>query len=187
MSFDRAAAFVMSKLAEVLARREGFYVAGSIPQVRNNPIDLRHSPHSTHPADDPDGIGYIDTIEHGWADAERQLMLYASRGLTVEQMIAEFAPPTDGNDTSEYLQFVCANLPCEPSTLVSDALQVGLQRGIMNKPKSQAILASGGAGGYISVLIIAALEHWGHLVMSSDVKTAITMLCIAAVSYFFHQ
>jgi hypothetical protein len=38
----------------------------------------------------------------GWADLERQLQLFASRGMTLEMAIYEFALPTE-NDTARYL------------------------------------------------------------------------------------
>jgi len=113
----------MSKLAQLIAQEEGFYVPGTIPYDRNNPGDLRHSPHSFHPPGDPDGIGQIDTIADGWADLERQLQLFAGRGLTLEQMIYEYASPPS-NNTAEYLAYICSGLKCDPQMLVSDALQI---------------------------------------------------------------
>jgi hypothetical protein len=77
-------------------------IPGTIPFDRMNPGDLRHSPHSSHPPDDPDGIGHIDTIEHGWADLERQLQLYAERGMTLQEAIYSWAPPIE-NNTVTYL------------------------------------------------------------------------------------
>jgi hypothetical protein len=48
----------VSKMAILMSHMEGFGVPGSIPTVRNNPLDLRHGPNASHPPDDPDGIGY---------------------------------------------------------------------------------------------------------------------------------
>lgn len=93
-------------LAVLIAQQEGFGVPGAIPTVRNNPGDLRHSPHSAHPADDPNGIGTIDTVEHGWEDLERQLKLNASRGMNLQQCIFTWAPQSDGNDPGAYLRNV---------------------------------------------------------------------------------
>jgi hypothetical protein len=84
----------MSKLAELIAQEEGFYVPDSLPNRDNNPGDLRHSPHSFHTAGSPDAVGQIHDIQDGWADLERQLQLYAARGLTLAQAIYEFAPPS---------------------------------------------------------------------------------------------
>jgi hypothetical protein len=97
----------MTKLAKLIAQIEGFGIPDAIPTVRKNPGDLRHSPHSEHPGGmgHEDDIGTIDTDAHGWADLERQLGLYALRGMTLEQAIYEFAPPSE-NDSARYLQFV---------------------------------------------------------------------------------
>lgn len=112
----------MTKLAQLIAQREGFGIPGDIPTVRHNPGDLKRSPHSTHPADDPNGIGYIDTDADGWADLERQLRLYAARGLTIQQAIETYAPPTE-NDTEAYLSFICEGLGLGPDVTVAEALQ----------------------------------------------------------------
>jgi len=99
-----------SRLAELIAKEEGFGVPGAIPTTHNNPGDLRHSPHSTHTADAPNAIGQIDTPAHGWEDLERQLQLYAERGLTLRQVIAIYAPPADHNNTAKYLADICVGL-----------------------------------------------------------------------------
>jgi hypothetical protein len=39
----------------------------------------------------PDDIGIIDSDADGWAVLERQLQLFASRGMTLEMAIYEFA------------------------------------------------------------------------------------------------
>lgn len=111
-----------TRLAQLVACMEGFGRPGSIPTIRHNPGDLRHSPHSDHTGLGPDEIGRIDTDEHGWEDLERQLQLYANRGLTLIEMIAEYAPPNE-NDTENYLQFVCSELGCEPLDPVQKALR----------------------------------------------------------------
>jgi len=112
-----------SNLAIAMATMEGYGVPGAIPTLRNNPLDLRHGPNATHPPADPDGIGYYATPELGWQDAERQLRIFAERKFTLQQMIFEFAPPSDGNDSAEYLAFVCSDLACAPGISVADALQ----------------------------------------------------------------
>jgi hypothetical protein len=110
-------------LAQLIAQEEGFDVPGSVPNRDNNPGDLRHSPHSFHTEANPDAIGQIDTPADGWADLERQLQLYAERGMTLREAIYEFAPPVE-NDSAQYLSFICAGLKCSPDTLVSDALAI---------------------------------------------------------------
>lgn len=100
----------MTRLAKLIAQEEGFGKPGAIPTTHNNPGDLRHSPHSTHPPGQPNAIGQIDSPEHGWEDLERQLRLFAARGLTLRQMVEIYAPPADHNNTEQYLRFVCAGL-----------------------------------------------------------------------------
>ena len=116
----------MTRLAQLIAREEGFGIPGALPTVRHNPGDLRHSPHSQHPGGPAhkDDVGTIDTDQHGWSDLERQLQIYADEGLTLRQMIHLYAPEEDHNNTSAYLQFVCKGGGWTPETKVSEALKV---------------------------------------------------------------
>lgn len=95
----------MTKLAQLISQEEGFFKPGTIPARRHNPGDLRHSPHSSHEGIGPDDIGIIDNDADGWADLERQLRIYAQRGMTLESAIYEFAPPAE-NDSAAYLKFI---------------------------------------------------------------------------------
>jgi hypothetical protein len=113
----------MSKLGRLIATEEGYGKPGAVPTRDDNPGDLRHSPHSTHLATAPDGIGIIDTPEDGWADLERQLELYADRGMTLQQAIFEFAPPEE-NDSARYLAFICQGLGLPATTSVAEALKL---------------------------------------------------------------
>lgn len=111
-----------SRLAEVIARNEGFGYPGAIPTRQHNPGDLRHSPHSSHPVDAPNAIGTIDSDSDGWSDLERQLAIYAARGLTLRELAYTYAPPGDGNPTEAYLASICTALHLPESALVADAL-----------------------------------------------------------------
>jgi hypothetical protein len=111
-----------TKLAQLIGLEEGFGKPGAIPTTHHNPGDLRHSPHSEHPTD-PNAIGVIDTDEHGWEDLESQLEKYAARGLTLAEMVAIYAPPSE-NSTNNYLHFITSGLSLPPSTPVSTALKV---------------------------------------------------------------
>jgi hypothetical protein len=117
-----------TRLAQLMSTEEGFGKLNpdgtwTVPTRDNNPLDLRHSPHSSHAGEGPNDIGIIDTIEDGWADAERQLQIYAERGMTLQSMIAIFAPPNE-NNTSAYLEFVCNGLGMPPGTPVAQALTI---------------------------------------------------------------
>lgn len=113
----------MSKLAELIAKEEGFGIPGSVPTRDHNPGDLRHSPHSMHSLDDPDGIGVIDNDADGWEDLERQLRLDASRGLTLQQLVFKYAPPEE-NNSAQYLKYLCDGLGVDPNTTVEEALKI---------------------------------------------------------------
>jgi hypothetical protein len=112
----------MTLLARLIAKEEGFGVPGAIPTVRNNPGDLSHAPNASHEGIAPDSVGIEPSAADGWADLERQLQLYASRGLTLGQMAEIYAPPFE-NDTASYLAALCSGLNCTSDTLVSDALE----------------------------------------------------------------
>jgi len=133
----------MTKLAQLIAREEGFGRPGAIPTRRNNPGDLRHSPHSAHPGgpQHADDIGTIDTVEHGWEDLERQLGLIAKKHylLTLEQFTAGerdskgvvlpggypgWAPTADNNDPARYAAMLAAGLGLAPDALFVDAIKV---------------------------------------------------------------
>lgn len=112
-----------TRLAQLIAREEGFGKLGAIPTLRNNPGDLRHAPHASHDGIDSNAIGIEPTEDDGWNDLERQLQLYAERGMTMEAMVAIYAPPNE-NATGQYLRFLCDALGVSPETLVSAALTV---------------------------------------------------------------
>ena len=110
----------MTKLAQLIARREGFGIPGTKPTRDHNPGDLKHAPH-IHSWDGAIGIEPNDAA--GWEDLERQLRLYAGRGLTLAQMVAIYAPSSE-NDSAAYLRFICAGLGLPANTPVSEALEL---------------------------------------------------------------
>jgi hypothetical protein len=114
----------VTKLARLIAKEEGFGTPGTLPTRNHNPGDLRHSPHSTHSPDHPDAIGKIDTDADGWADEERQLQLYAKRGLTLREMIINYYAPPNENDSEQYLAFICKELGVDQSCTVEKALEI---------------------------------------------------------------
>jgi hypothetical protein len=95
----------MTRLAQLIAKEEGFFKSGNLPARNHNPGDLRHSPHSQHAPGAPDAIGVIDDDADGWEDLERQLRIDAGRGMTLCQAIYSWAPPTE-NPTARYLSDV---------------------------------------------------------------------------------
>jgi hypothetical protein len=113
----------MSKLGVLIATEEGFFIPGSLPNRNNNPGDLLHSPHSFHRPGDPNSVGIIPTKSEGWADLNRQLQEFADRKLTLEQMVAIYAPEPV-NNTAAYLAFLVNGLGVPSTTTVAQALTI---------------------------------------------------------------
>jgi hypothetical protein len=114
---------MISLLAQAIAREEGYGKPGAIPTLDNNPGDLEHAPGEMHTTSSP--IGSFDTVADGWNALERQLSLYAGRGLTVGDMITQFYAPPSENDSARYVQNVCNFAHCSPDDLVSTVLAQG--------------------------------------------------------------
>jgi hypothetical protein len=111
------------RIAELIAKEEGYGIPGAIPTTHDNPGDLRHSPHSFHAVDAPNAIGEIDTPADGWYDLVHELDLYATRGMTIAQAIYEWAPPNE-NNTAAYLSYIVNGLGCSPDTELKEALTI---------------------------------------------------------------
>jgi hypothetical protein len=114
------------RFVQLCSSEEGYDASGKIkdiPTDRNNPMDLRHSPHSSHFNIDLNAIGEIDTIEHGFQDANRQSELWAERGLNLQQAIFTLAPPNE-NNTYNYLAFVEKGLGVASITSMEDVLKI---------------------------------------------------------------
>jgi hypothetical protein len=114
-------------LACAIAMQEGWFQDGAIPQLRNNPGDLRfaHQIGATIPggltADflaQPQPIAQFGSRALGLTALFRQLWLQVAEGQTVRQIISQWAPATE-NDTSAYLQDVLnwTGLPADTPVL----------------------------------------------------------------------
>ena len=103
----------LRKLAEAIAKEEGFYVPGTVANRLNNPGNLIF-------VGQRDAVGHqiigkdrkkrlfckFPTAEKGWAAMQRQLRLFASRNLTLLETIHKWAPASDGNDPHSYAAHV---------------------------------------------------------------------------------
>lgn len=128
----------MTKLATLIAKMEGFGRPGAIPTTHNNPGDLRHSPHSSHPGD-PNAIGVIDTPEHGWEDLDFEIRLIlkshprltlvdfvqgqrTTQGAVVPGGYPGWAPAGDGgNQPQAYAEYLATGLGLSPVDLLATA------------------------------------------------------------------
>lgn len=128
----------MTRLAQLIAREEGFGLSHVTPTLDHNPGDLRHSPHSQHPGGPAhaNDVGTIDNDADGWADLERQLGIYAEMGFNLRQMVftylgvpkdataAQVAAAPDHNNVAGYLGAICNGLGLPAETPVSVALKL---------------------------------------------------------------
>lgn len=110
-------------MAQAIAKAEGFYVAGSIPQLRNNPGNLK-LPHYGG-----DGIDTFPTVGEGWAALYKQLNLirtgqssvYRDLAMTIQEMGAKWAPAGE-NIAGAWARNVAALLGVPVTTPLSQVL-----------------------------------------------------------------
>jgi hypothetical protein len=92
----------MTLLCSAIATQEGFWSDGSRPMRDDNPGDLRAAPWLTHPKLDG-GYWHAASVAEGIAGLFHQVALDIARGMTLRQLIASWAPASDGNATAAYL------------------------------------------------------------------------------------
>ena len=88
------------------------------PQRNNNPLNLRFANQAEAIGRDKDGFAIFPWPEAGWRAGHAEIRLETKRGLNLEQLIRQWAPPSE-NKTSEYLGFICRELGVEPGTRLS--------------------------------------------------------------------
>jgi hypothetical protein len=112
----------MLTLIEAMARQEGYLIPGSRSQRRNNPGDIVEGQFAqAHGALPPDGDRFAawPTPETGYA-AMRRLLQIGYIGLTLEQALNKWAPPTE-NATSSYLAHVLTWTGMHADTVLTEA------------------------------------------------------------------
>jgi hypothetical protein len=112
-------------LACAIATQEGWFLAGSRPQIRHNPGDLRFAcqigAKTPQPANGPPPIATFDTDTNGIAALFRQIWLQVAEGQTARQIIAQWAPASE-NNTRVYLENVLAWTKLPPDEPVLNLL-----------------------------------------------------------------
>jgi hypothetical protein len=101
-------------IACAIATQEGWFDPGTLPQLHNNPGDLRFAgqigafrPLGWSAPTGAEPIAAFKSRGSGVAALFRQVWLQVASGQTVRQIISQWAPPTE-NNTSAYLQDVLA-------------------------------------------------------------------------------
>ena len=90
------------RLACSFATAEGAFVTGSLPNTDNNPGDLRLAPWVQHPTV-VKGFWRPTSLSEGVAGLYHQLALDIARGWSLRQLVYSYAPPSDGNNSANYL------------------------------------------------------------------------------------
>ena len=114
---------LISKLASAIATAEGFFVEGSLPQRDNNPGDLRAAPWLVHPVVEH-GFWVARSLAEGTAGLCHQIALDIARGWTLRQLIAAWAPPSDGNKTDDYIRETCRRTGLDADTPLWNYLSI---------------------------------------------------------------
>jgi hypothetical protein len=109
----------ISTVAQKIQQIEGYY-PGSLAYRNNNPGNLR-------PAGQPGctpvaGFCSFTDYNAGYSALEKQIQLDASRGLSIADFIAKYAPASDSNDPASYAAAVASAAGLSVSDPLSAAL-----------------------------------------------------------------
>ena len=105
---------------EAIAREDGFEVAGSLAQRRNNPGNIEEGEFArTHGALHTDGnrFAHWATPEAGF-QAMRELLQIRYTGLTVAAALYKWAPPVE-NNVNAYLKNVSSWCGLQPDDILT--------------------------------------------------------------------
>ncbi len=98
----------INTLADVIQRVEGYYPpsaqypGGSLAWRNNNPGNLRFvGQPDASPGEG--GFAKFPSYDSGYNALKRQIQIQSDQGQTLSQFINQYAPPSDGNNTSKYL------------------------------------------------------------------------------------
>lgn len=106
-------------VARAIARAEGFYVPGSVPQRAHNPGDLKLSGRPTI-----NGISVFDSDDQGWAALYRQLSLIVNgqSRYNLDMSIDDMARTWTTTEQSAWAANVAQQLGVAPSTALWEVL-----------------------------------------------------------------
>lgn len=109
------------KLALTIAQLEGYNKKGTLAQRQNNPGNLRYvgQPGAVK---GKGGFAVFSTPQAGFTALHNQIMLDASRGLSLQQFVYKYAPPSS-NNTASYLNYISKTLQAKPQLRLGDVLR----------------------------------------------------------------
>ncbi len=109
-------------VANAIQTQEGYY-PGSLSYNLNNPGNLIYAGQAGATPVTVNGTTWasFSTYAAGFQALLNQIALDASRGLTISQFTAKYAPASDGNDPAGYAANLSAAVGLTPSDLLSSA------------------------------------------------------------------
>lgn len=118
----------VGRLAQAIARFEGYFISGSIAQRNNNPGNLR----SWGSLPVRDGYAVFPTAQAGWDALQSQIEMNISRGLNLYEFFggkpgvyAGYAPSADRNDPMNYADTVAGWLGIDPTVSLAQYRDAG--------------------------------------------------------------
>jgi hypothetical protein len=110
----------INTVAATIQQVEGYY-PGSLAYRNNNPGNLMYvgQPGATQGAN---GLAVFSSYDAGYQALLNQINLDASRGETISQFTAKYAPASAGNDPTSYANTIASAAGLSPSDPLSAAL-----------------------------------------------------------------
>lgn len=110
-------------VASAISQIEGYNVAGSLAQRNNNPGNIRYVG-QTGAVQGAGGFAAYPSPEAG----QQALLDWVNShsNLTLTQALNVYAPPSDNNDTANYINFVSSQTGIDPNEVLSTSFQRGL-------------------------------------------------------------
>ena len=129
----------VSTIASTIQQVEGYsgpstqYPNGTLAYQNNNPGNLVYNSSSTGQISNGatpgiNGFASFPSYQAGYNALLSQIQTYANQGLTIDQMMAKYAPATDangnptGNNPTAYAQQIATTLGVSTDTTVADAI-----------------------------------------------------------------
>lgn len=114
----------MISFCEAIAKEEGWLIPGSLGRRNNNPGNIRYDLYSASvlgATGDDKGYAVFPSVQAGY-NAMSKLLLEEYAGLSVKDAITKWAPPSDHNPTTAYIDNVCTWTGFTPSTILTPDL-----------------------------------------------------------------
>jgi hypothetical protein len=119
----------VSTIASTIQTVEGYY-PGSLAYQNNNPGNLIYVGQAGA-TPGAGGFAAFSSYDAGYQALLNQIQIYANQGLTINQMMAKYAPAGDGsNNPTAYANTIASALGVSPDTTVADALAGNATAGV---------------------------------------------------------